>query len=112
MEDDAYEEEPAAEPNETTRHNGFWPLLLIGLSLVMVLGWELWVAVATQQIANQLLDQQAKVVAEAKQVQGNLEKLARGLVELAKTDDEAKAIVNKFSIKINTPGVTAASPTP
>jgi hypothetical protein len=112
MEDETYDEKRSARTEEATHYNGFWPLLLIGASLMMVLGWELWVAVATQQNANQVLNQQTKVAAEAKQVQGNVEKLVRGLVDLAKTDDHAKAIVDKFSIKINNSTVPTATPTP
>ena len=52
------------------------------------------------------------MVDQAKKVQGELEKLVRGLVELAKTDEAAKQIVTKFGIKVNNPAVPTETPAP
>jgi hypothetical protein len=87
-------------------------VLLIGLSLVLVFSWEVWVGVATRRSAQQLQEQQVRLVDEAKRVQAGLEKLVRGLVELSKTDDAAKKIVTKFGIKVNNPSVPTAIPSP
>jgi hypothetical protein len=56
----------------------FWPVLLMGLSLVLVLSWEIWIGAETRRSAQQLQEQQVKVVDQAKQVQLSLEKLVRG----------------------------------
>ena len=92
--------------------HGFWPVLLLGLSLLLVFSWEIWVGVATRQSAQQLRDQQVKVVEQATKVQGGLEKIVRGLVDLAKTDEAAQKLVTKFGIKVNNPTVPEATPTP
>jgi hypothetical protein len=93
-------------------YNGFWPVLLIGVSLIVILSWEIWVGVATRQSSQQLGEQQVKVVEQAKQAQVGLEKLVRGLVDLARTDDNAQKLVTKFGIKVNEPTVPTSTPTP
>ena len=98
-------------PHARTFH-GFWPVLLLGLSLLVVLSWEIWIGVATRRGAQQLKEQQVKVVEQATKVQGGLEKIVRGLVDLAKTDEAAQKLVTKFGIKVNNPTVPEATPAP
>ncbi|MGH8162866.1 MAG: hypothetical protein ACREP1_00865 [Rhodanobacteraceae bacterium] len=107
------ESQPAVPPPAPPeRYHGFWPVFLIGCSLAMILVWEIQVGIVARQNAEQLRDQQLRVVDQAKHVQGELEKIVRGLVDLSKTDDAAKQIVNKFGIKINNPTVPTETPTP
>jgi cytochrome c-type biogenesis protein CcmH/NrfF len=99
-------------PLAAPTYHGFWPVLLISLSLVLILGWEIWVGVLTRQSAQQLQEQQVRLVEQATQVQTRLEKLVRALVELGKTDEEAKRLVAKFGIKINQPAAPTSTPPP
>ncbi len=92
------------------RFHGFWPLLLMGTSLLLILSWEILVGIRTRETAQQTQQQQIRLVDQAKQVQVGLEKLVRTLVDLSKTDDDAKRLVTKFGIKISEPA--APSPTP
>ena len=57
-------------------------------------------------------ERQVKVVDAAKEVQGALAKIARGLVERSKTDAKAQQIVTKFGIKVNNPTVPTETPAP
>ena len=109
------DKEPNFQPSgheHTTALHGFWPVLLMGLSLLLVFSWEIWVGIATRRGAQQLQEQQVRVVEQSKQVQTGLEKLVRGLVDLAKTDEAAQKLVTKFGIKVNDPQVPTATPTP
>jgi hypothetical protein len=99
-------------PSRVPTYHGFWPLLLISVSLVLIFGWEVWVGILTRQSAQRLQEQQVRLVEQATQVQARLEKLVRALVELAKTDDEAKRLVAKFGIKINDPAASTTAPSP
>lgn len=100
-------------PSQAEPHyHGFWPVLLIGVSLLFILAWEIRVGVATRQTARQLQQEQVLKVDQAKEVQARLEKLVRGLVDLAKTDDEAKKLVTKFGIKISNPTLPTSPPSP
>ena len=103
--------QPANQP-DAPASDIFWPVLLMGLSLVLVLSWEIWIGAETRRSAQQLQEQQVKVVDQAKQVQLSLEKLVRGLVDLAKTDENAKKLVTKFGIKLNNPTVPTVTPSP
>ena len=103
--------QPAAHQHAATYH-GFWPVLLMGLSLLLIFSWEIWIGVSTRQSAQQLQEQQVKTVEQAKQVQSGLEKLVRGLVDLAKTDEAAQKLVTKFGIKVNNPTVPESTPAP
>lgn len=93
-------------------HHGFWPVLLIGLSILLIFAWEVRVNIFTRDSARQLQQQQVAVVDQATKVQAGLEKLVRGLVELAKTDEEAQKLVTKFGIKLNNPTVPTSTPAP
>ena len=93
-------------------YHGFWPVFLIGMSLMLILVWEIQVGIATRAATGQLREKQTRVVEQAKKVQGELEKLVRGLVELGKTDEAAKQIVTKFGIKLNNPAVPTETPAP
>lgn len=87
-------------------------MLLIGVSLLLIFGWEVRIGIATREGVRQLQNQQVRAVDQAKQVQSRLEKLVRGLVELSKTDDAAKKLVTKFGIRVDDPTVPTSTPFP
>ena len=93
------------------RHNGFIPLCLIGFSVIIILVWELMIAGQARSNGRQLREQQTKVVEQSKQIQTGLEKLARDLIDTAKTDDDAKALVSNYNISVSSPA-PSASPSP
>lgn len=110
MEQEPYSQ-PAA-PASAPALNAFWPVLLLGLSLLLILSWEIWIGMATRRGTQELKAQQVKTVEQATQVQAGLEKLVRGLVDLAKTDEQAQKLVTKFGIKVNNPTVPESTPIP
>ena len=82
------------------------------MSILLIFAWEVRVNIATRESARQLQQQQVAVVEQATKIQAGLEKLVRGLVELAKTDEEAQKLVTKFGIKLNNPTVPTSTPAP
>ena len=66
----------------------------------------------TRESAQQLQQQQVALVDQSTKVQERLEKLVRGLVDLAKTDQEAQNLVTKFGIKVNNPTIPTSTPPP
>ena len=56
-------------------------------------------------------EQQVKMVDQSRRVQAGLQKFARDLIEVAKTDEDAKAIVTKYGISVTNPA-PAAAPAP
>ena len=92
-----------------SRHHGFIPLVLIAISLIIIFSWELIIANQARNNGERLREQQAKIVDQSKQIQTGLEKIARDLIEVSRTDDDAKALVTKYGINISNPAL-AASP--
>jgi hypothetical protein len=93
----------------STAPTAFWPFLLVGLSLCAILVWQLIVANQVKEHGAQMRDQQVKLVDQSRKVQAGLQKFARDLLEVAKTDEDAKAIVTKYQIVANP---SAATPAP
>ena len=87
---------------ETTTHfTPFWPLCLMAVSLAMFLGWQVFMAVRQYIALQRVADQQTLLTGQAAQAETKLQAMTMDLLELAKTDAEAKAIVAKYKIKFN-----------
>ncbi len=106
------ETETQISPTVHSSYHGFWPVLLIGLSILFIFAWEVRINMLTRESVQQLQQQQVTLVEQSSKVQAGLEKLVRGLVDLAKTDEEAKKLVTKFGIKLNNPSVPTSTPAP
>lgn len=106
------ETETQYSPTPARSYHGFWPVLLIGLSILFIFAWEVRINILTRQSTQQLEQQQVTLVDQATKVQAGLEKLVRGLVELGKTDAEAQKLVTKFGIKLNNPTMPTSTPAP
>src|SRR5581483_1529197 len=101
------------DPGTSDGLTAFWPFTLLALSLCAILVWQLIVANQVKDHAEQLLKQQERVVSQAHQVQMGLQKFARDLIEVAKTDADAKAIVDKYGISVtNTGNAVPTAPAP
>jgi nitrogen fixation/metabolism regulation signal transduction histidine kinase len=119
-------------PNDHDLHSGtggagfrpdaFIPLVILSISFIVLLGWQVNEASAQRTLLENALTRSQAAVTQAQQVQGTVSKLASDLLEAAQTDDTAKAIVNKYNIKQNgatgdapaaaSPSPAAASPSP
>lgn len=98
----------------------FIPLVLLSLSIISMFIWQLkniYQQQSNLQASKQKWEDDAATnipklddqVRQSKQVQSGLEKLVLDLMEDAKTDPDAKAIVAKYNIKQQAP---SASPAP
>jgi D-ribose pyranose/furanose isomerase RbsD len=93
----------------TTGLTAFWPVTLLGLSLCAILVWQLIVANQVKEHGTQMREQQVKLVDQSRKVQAGLQKFARDLVEVSKTDEEAKTIVTKYGISVTNPAAAPAT---
>ena len=91
---------------DTTRFTPFWPLCLLALSLAAFLGWQVMAAAQQYIDSLRLADQQALLSGQAAQAEGKLQAMMMDLLELARTDAGARAIVTKYGIRFN-PGPSA-----
>ncbi|MCX6997800.1 MAG: hypothetical protein NTV49_12110 [Kiritimatiellaeota bacterium] len=96
--------------NEITESSdkAFWPIALVALSLILVLGRDLYVSSKQKVMLKQIGIQQDQGVLQSRQVAANFEKMMRDLLQLAQTDTDAKAIVTKYGIKITEPPAAPA----
>ena len=101
----------------------FLPTLLIAASLLVFFIWQLTTVSAQRTVldtSRQQLEESFKnstpqheqLIKQSQAVQAKLEKIANGLLDLAKDgDSDAKAIVAKYNISKQTP-TPAAAPSP
>ena len=78
----------------------FWPLFLLALSLVLFLGWQVMGAMRQRSTLLRMQGQQEILAAQAAEAENRLQPLLMDLVNLARTDADAKAIVAKYRINI------------
>lgn len=108
-----------------SNYSPFWPLCLMALSLIIILGWQLTAGIQQYLGSLQMVDQQAVLANQAAQTESKLQSMMSDLLLLAKTDAEAQAIITKYRIKLNAdkpdtmgprasalPAGSAVSPTP
>lgn len=106
-------------PNEMTREypaspdpagphavpaDAFIPVVLIALSLISLLVWQLSIASAQRSVLLATIARQEETVRNSRKTQANLEKFARDLAEAAKTDSAARALVQKYGIQVDAAG--------
>jgi len=106
--------------SESSNDKSFIPIVLVTLSIIIAFVWQLQI-ISMQR--DQLQTNKQKLedfvqntipklddqVAKSKQIQAGLEKLVLDLLELAKTDSDAKAIVTKYNIQQQAPPAGAAA---
>ena len=83
--------------------NPFGPLVLMAVSLALVLGWNVAQAWQQHRAGKQAQDQQVSLLQQAATTERNLQVMLTDLVNLAATDPQARAIVDKYQIKYNEP---------
>ena len=108
--------------SESSNDKSFIPIVLVTLSIIVAFGWQVQRISQDRdnlQANKQKLEEFAQTtlpkledqVLKAKQIQAGLEKLVLDLLEAAKTDPDAKAIVTKYNIKQEAPA-SGAAPAP
>lgn len=91
-------------------YSPFWPLCLMALSLIIILGWQLTAGIQQYLGSLQMVEQQAVLANQAAQTESKLQSMMSDLLLLAKTDAEAQAIITKYRIKLNADKPDAVGP--
>ena len=87
-----------------------WPLVTVLGAFLLVNLVSLVSIVKERQAVSQTTGQAAQAIARYKTVSDKLEKLAKDLMRLSLTNNEAKEIVTQFNIQMNQPGGALATP--
>ncbi len=87
-----------------------WPLVTVLGAFLLVNLVSLVSIVKERQAVSQTTGQAAQAIARYKTVSDKLENLAKDLMRLSPTNNEAKEIVTQFNIQMNQPGGALATP--
>jgi len=79
--------------------DAFLPLVLLSLSLIVLLGWQVSNTSTQRSLLEGAILRQSPAIDQSTQVQANLAKLAGDLLQAAQTDPTAKAIAAKYGIQ-------------
>lgn len=88
----------------------FLPVAILSLALAIILVWTLVVSSFEYAAANRQRDQLISAQVQANGVEQKVKSLMEGLLNLAETDSDAKAIAEKYQIRFNQPAGAAAQP--
>jgi hypothetical protein len=109
---DEYIPETEVEPAAGFQMDAFIPLVLLALSFIVYLGWQVSNASTQRGQLENLITRQDPAVNQSKQLQTSLGKLAGDLLQAAQTDDTARRIAEKYGIKENGAAPSDAAPSP
>lgn len=84
-------------------HSPFWPIVLLGLSLVAFLGWQVTLGIKEYRAGLAMVDRQRLIGVQAADAEAKLQAMVLDLLELARTNTAANAIVEQFSIQYTPP---------
>ncbi|HEY6166390.1 MAG TPA: hypothetical protein VI454_00030 [Verrucomicrobiae bacterium] len=90
-------ESNTSQPNNSGA-SAFLPVLLVSLSVLIFVSWQFRLVWKQQAGLKEVQKSRETLVKQSQAVQNDLQKLAVGLLELAKTDPEASALVQKYGI--------------
>jgi hypothetical protein len=100
------------EPITEKSFSSFLPVTLIALASIILLGWNLYIAINQHSNGVRILAQQEIQLDQATQAEAKLQQMMTDLVEMAKDDAEAKAIVKRYGIAFNAPKNALKAPAP
>ncbi|MFA5203559.1 MAG: hypothetical protein WC708_04060 [Lentisphaeria bacterium] len=80
---------------------------LLSVTVLIFLLWQAWAGFRQYQVLKQQVAARESVIQQSRQLQAALQTLGQGLMELARTDADAAAVVAKFKISMQ----PAAKPT-
>lgn len=84
-------------------YSAFLPIVLIALSSLILLGWNLFIVINQHSASLRIIAQQDLQIAQANQVETKLKQMMTDLVDLAKEDTDAATIVKRYGIAFKPP---------
>jgi hypothetical protein len=99
-------------PQQSVTFSAFLPVTIMALALGVILVWTLVVSVYDCTAVNRQRDQLVAAQYQAINVEQKVKSLMEGLLTLAETDPDAKAIAEKYQIRFNAPAGGAQPLTP
>ncbi len=102
---------PTANDVTPTRGSLFYPFILLAASLLLTSGWSLNQQWRQRTAGRQMQTQQADALAQAGAAEGRLQSLLTELLVLANSGNtDARAIINKYQVRMQAPVAPATAP--
>jgi hypothetical protein len=95
----AVDETETSLSDSTASHSAFVPIVLLAVSLLLVLFWEVSTLSEQCDVLNQTVEQNQNAVIEAQRMQAGISKLLADLLAAAKDDGDARMLLYKFDIR-------------
>ena len=99
-----------ASASDLMLRNHFLPLVLLGCGFLVFLGWQVTRITRERTALQDSLTQREPAIVQAVETQKRLEKLVMDLLDVAKTNSEARRIVSQYNIQYNPGKKTAPAP--
>lgn len=77
----------------------FLPMAILMISVLLFLGWQLYLMKAQGAIWKQQFAQREQMVNQSRAVQSDLQRVAFELISLSQTDHDARVLIDKYQIK-------------
>ena len=84
---------------ENTSQGIFLPMAILMISVLIVLGWNLYLTRSQSAVWNKQFAGREQAVLQARTIQSDLQKIAADLISLSPTDSDARMIIDKYQIK-------------
>ncbi len=104
--------QPTPNPELSKAYSPFWPILILAVSLIAVLGWNTIISIQQWSEGYRLTVQQEVALNQGVQAEENLKAMMADLVLLSQRDDAAKTIIKKYNITFNSPNQRTQPGTP
>ena len=94
------------DPSDSTAKSTFLPLVLVALSFVLVLIFQVSMQMPQRNLLQNIIKQNERNVEQSVQLQSRLQKLVMDIMEASKNDKDAQSIIAKYGIQMT--GASAA----
>jgi len=90
-------------PDNEKKTTAFWPLLLLASSVAILMLMQLIYMENQRRTLLQTYQARATALSQTQVLQQRLNSIMQELIQLSASNEDAKAIVRKYNIRINTP---------
>jgi hypothetical protein len=102
----------SSNPSGDASRSAFLPVTLCALALLLFFVWQFVLVWKNKSAIKVQVTQRDQMVGQARTAQSELQRICMDLLELGKTDPEAKAIAEKYGISFTPPAAGAPTPAP
>jgi hypothetical protein len=100
------------EGGSTPTFSAFLPLVIVELTVIVFLGWQLSIGARQYMQGRDIAGQQEIMLEQAAQIETNFQALMLDVIALAERNPDVSAIVENYNIRYTPPGGGSGSAVP